>query len=87
MKLKDGFVIREIAGQYLLIPTGLNIVEFNGAALLNEVSAFILSQMQEEITEDELVDAICSVYDVNSQQAAYDLYNILREFRELNILE
>ena len=41
MKLKDGYILREIAGDAVLIPVGRNALEFNGIIALNPVSADI----------------------------------------------
>ena len=49
MKLKPGFEIMEIAGDYMAIPTS-GMAAFGGAAILNEVSAFLLNNMKTDIS-------------------------------------
>lgn len=34
MRVDDGFVLREIAGDYVIIPTGKTVLDFNGMIML-----------------------------------------------------
>lgn len=87
MKARDGFVLRNIMGDYILSPTGSRIKEFRATIVMNELSAFVWNKLQEEVTRNELIDAILSEYDVDSDNAAKDLDELLTKFREYGILE
>lgn len=39
MKVEKEFVLREIAGDYIIIPTGKTVLDFNGLITVNEVGA------------------------------------------------
>ena len=39
MKVQNEFVLREIAGDYVIIPTGKTVLSFNGLITVNEVGA------------------------------------------------
>ena len=54
-KVKD-FLCREIAGEYILIPTGNTTEEFNGMITLTETAAFIYNHIEEAKTFEELID-------------------------------
>lgn len=49
------FVLREIAGDYVIIHTGKTVLEFNGLATVNEVRVFLWNLLQNKITEEELI--------------------------------
>jgi hypothetical protein len=87
MKIKNGFVLRNVVDEYMVMPTGDNIAAFGGAMVLNEASAFIFKQLQNEVSRDDLLSAMLAEYDVDEQTAAKDLDALLARFAELGILE
>ena len=62
MKVKDGFLIKKILDDYLVVPTGDNIVDFSVVVSLNESGAFLWEQLGTEKTETELIDALVDNY-------------------------
>ena len=87
MKLKENFIVRNVLDEYMLMPTGSKISEFNGSVILNDVSAFILGKMKEQISKDELIEAILGEYDVSREQAETDLDNLIAKLADLSIIE
>lgn len=69
MKLKDGFVLRQVAGQTVVLPTGGEL-DLNVMITLNETGAFLWEKLQAEIDEAGLTAALTGVYDVDQQTAA-----------------
>ncbi|MBP3477970.1 MAG: PqqD family protein [Oscillospiraceae bacterium] len=67
MKLKDGFLLREVAGQTVVLPTGSEL-NLNMMITLNETGKFLWEQMQNEISEDALVCALLAEYDVDEDR-------------------
>lgn len=76
MKVDKEFVLREIAGDYIIIPTGRTVLEFNGLITVNEVGVSIWNMLQNEVTFDELVKGILDEYEVEEAVAREDI----REF-------
>lgn len=72
MKIKEGFLVKKILDDYLVIPTGDNIVDFSVAVSLNESGAFLWQQLTEEKSQEELVDALLSEYDLSDRIVAND---------------
>ena len=64
MKAKGGFVLRNIAGEQILMPTDENIGKFKGTVLLNDVAVFIWEKMQVHVSRDDLLTAILDEYGV-----------------------
>ena len=50
MRVQDEFVLREIAGDYVIIPTGKTVLKFNGLITVNEVGAFLWNMLQKEVS-------------------------------------
>ena len=68
MKLKEGFLLRQVAGQTVVLPTG-DELDLNMMITLNDTGAFLWQQLQEERDEDALVRALLSEYDVDEDTA------------------
>ena len=64
MRVDKEFVLREIAGDYIIIPTGKTVLEFNGLITVNEVGVSLWNMLQNEVTLDDLVQGILDEYDV-----------------------
>ena len=68
MKLKDGFILRTVAGQTVVLPTG-DELDLNMMITLNDTGAFLWEQLQEETDEEKLVTALLGEYDVDEVTA------------------
>ena len=87
MKIKEGFIVRNMLGEYMAIPTGDNIAKFDGSVILNEVSAFIIEQLKKPTSKEELLELVLAEYDVSREQAEADLDTLLDKLRGYGMLE
>ena len=87
MKAKKDFVLRNIVDEYIVMPTGANIGKFDGAVVLNEVSAFLWEKLQTPVSREELLAHLLAEYDVDEATAARDLDNLLDTLRGYDMLE
>ena len=69
MKIKDGFILRSVAGQTVVLPTG-DELDLNMMITLNETGTFLWEHLQQETDETALVSALLSEYDVDEATAA-----------------
>lgn len=86
MKLKEGFVYRQIAGGHVVIPVGGNIADFNGVITLNETAAFLWQKLQGGTQADELVSSLLVEYEVGEEQAREDVSEFLALLKERKVL-
>ena len=68
LKLKDGFILRQIAGETMVIPSGEEL-DLNMMITLNETGRFLWERLQNGTTEDALVAALLEEYDVDEATA------------------
>lgn len=68
MKLKEGFLLRQVAGQTVVLPTGGDL-DLNMMITLNDTGAFLWEQLQNEREEADLVAALLKEYDVDEETA------------------
>ena len=86
MKKKLDFVLREIAGDLLLVPTGKTALDLNGMLTFNEVGGEIWKMLDDVDSEEEIVDRLLEDYDVQREELQQDVREFLDRLRELGIL-
>lgn len=87
MKIKEGFMMRKVAGMHVAVPIGEAVKEFNGMIQLNETSAFLWNQLLEETTKEQVIQAVTETYEVDREKAGMDLEKFLGKLREAGALE
>lgn len=70
MKIRDGFLLKQILGDYLVVPTGDNIVDFAAAVSLNESGSFLWKQLENDKSQTDLVDALVAEYELPDRSVA-----------------
>ena len=73
MKIKKGFVVREVGGETVVVPVGAMSKTFHGMINLNETGAFLWSFFQTEHSVEEGVKALLGEYDVDEEIAKLDV--------------
>lgn len=87
MKISKEFVLREIAGVYVIVPTGEAAYRFQGLITVNDTGAFLWEQLQSgEQTEEKLTEALFGEYEVDRESASKDVEEFLRILQEHGIL-
>lgn len=87
IKQKQGYILRNIMGEYMLFPAGMEMQQFKGTILLNELSAFIWNKLQTPVDTEYLIAAILEEYDVEIEQVKEDVDTILDTFNTYGIIE
>ena len=86
MRIKPGFEMVNIAGDYLLIPIGDQIDQFNGTVVLNEVAAFIITKLNTDIEKDDLVTLLVKEYNIAPRIAREDIDEALEKMKKIGII-
>lgn len=86
MKITKDIIMREIAGETVLLPVGELAVRFQGIMSLNETGVFLWKHMQEDCTEDALVQAIVEEYDTTEACARKDVRAFIKQLQEQDLL-
>ncbi len=74
MKIKDGFILRSICGEYIVVGEGLAQVNFNKMLSMNESAAYLWKEITgKEFTREDLVQLLLDQYEVSKEQAAADV--------------
>lgn len=87
MKIKEGFVTREIADTIVAVPTGELVNEFQGIIKLTESAKFVWDLLQEDTTMEKLIDALVQKYELNRDTAKADVEKFVNNLKSANIIE
>lgn len=87
MKIKEGFLLRKVGNDHVVVAVGDASDAFHGMIRLNETAAFLWEQLQEGAdTEEKLLHALTAVYEVEEDRARKGVASFLRVLRENQIL-
>ncbi len=73
MKIIKEFILRDIAGECVLVPTGATTQEFNGLITLTDTAKFIWENLEQVDSLEEMVDALLEEYEIDQKTAANDV--------------
>ena len=85
LKLKDGFIMREIAGDTMVLPSG-DELDLNMMITLNDTGKFLWVRLQEGITMEALVEAVLKEYDVEEAEAKLQIEKFVGKLNENGFL-
>ncbi len=88
MKIADGFMLRQIADSYVVVPTGDNLVDFSSMITTNETGSFIWKCLEKGMNGEDITKALLSEYEgVGADEAKNDVDEFISSLKENNILE
>ena len=87
MKIKDGFILREIAGGYHVIAVGNISKDFNAMINLNATGAFLWQILEKGATNDELISALRKEYEVDEETATKDVTLFVNRLKEAKLVD
>jgi len=85
MKLKNGFVLREVAGEIVVIPSGADL-DLNMMITLNDTGRFLWEKLEAGAEEGELVQDLLKEYDVDQATAQKAVDAFVARLKELDFL-
>jgi len=89
MKQKEGFVLRTVCGEHVIVGEGLKTIDFGKLISLNETAAWLWKKADEmgDFDVDKLAAALCEEYDVTPDAAHQDVTKMVNQWLELGIIE
>lgn len=87
MNTKGDFILREVAGEKILVPTGEAAENFNGMITLNEVAAFIWKNIDSAANIEELVSRVLDEFEVDEETARRDTYTFMNAILAAGMIE
>ena len=77
MKRSSGFLMRQVAGRYVLAPVGDTVKTFSGMVTMNTTGKFLWDLLENDQTVDSLAQALVDNYEVSFDKAKEDVVKYL----------
>ncbi len=87
MKINENFLLREVAGNKVVMPVGEAAERFNGMMKLNGSGAYLFEKIQAGTDEESLVQAMLADYQIDEETARRDIGKFIATLRAMNIIE
>lgn len=87
MKIKGEFILREMAGDTVLVPVGQTALNFNGIVILQPVAAVIWQGIAEGLDKEQILERILDRFEVEREEAQKDLETFLQQLQDAGFLE
>lgn len=88
MRIKSGFIVREIMDEYIVVPVGQRVTDFNGLITLNESGVLLWNMLKDKECEpSELVDALLEEYEIDRETATTDVGKFITVLKHQELLE
>ena len=87
MKIKDGFILRQVAGSHIAMPIGDRADEINGVIELSAGGALLWEKLSQGASEDDLVNALLEKFEVDADTARRDAVAFVENLRKNGLLE
>lgn len=87
MKACGEMLLREVVGEYVLVPFGETALRIHGMVCLSQSGALLWQALQQEQTQETLVERILEEYDTDPETARRDVEEFLDQLRQLQLLD
>ena len=89
MKIKEGFEIQNVCGEHIIVPAGVENVDYSRIISLNETAAYLWQNVADKasFTIDDLVALLLAEYDVEESVAREDCALIIERWKEMDLIE
>ena len=84
MKIKEGFVLRQVAGDTVVLPSG--DMDINAMITLNETGTFLWKKLEQETTVEELIAEVLKVYDTDEATAKTAIEGFIEKLKSHDFL-
>lgn len=82
MKIKGKYMLRNVAGEIVAISVGETVLSSNVLIVLNESGKFFWELLTKDLSEEEIINAVCEEYDTDPETVRADLYDFVNYLRD-----
>ena len=87
MKIKDGFILKNVAGSKIVIATGEQRMSFNGVITFNDVGAEVFNLLDGNHSLEDIVVKISTDYDAPVEVVRADIEKLIEKMRKHNLID
>lgn len=86
MKIKEGFVLREVAGSSVVMNVGGEL-SFNKMMTLNETGTLIWKSVSEGLSSEDIAKRLNEAYEISYESALNDVNAFITKMSEIGVIE
>ncbi|WP_148135302.1 PqqD family protein [Candidatus Formimonas warabiya] len=86
MKIKEGYILREVAGNSVVVAVGKTALDFNGLITLNSTGVFLWKMLEKDADEQALVAAMLREYEIDAPTAKTDIAEFIDKLKGADLL-
>lgn len=88
MKVKKGFILREVCSENIIVAEGKENIDFNAIISMNETATFIWQNVSStEFTISDMVTCLLNEYEVEEDTALADCTELAKQWIDAGIIE
>lgn len=87
MKIKDGFILKDVAGSKIVIATGSAKLDFNGVITFNDVGAEVFTMLDGTNTVEAIISHIAAEYGIDEATVKADVEKLIDKMRKHKLIE
>lgn len=87
MKVKEGFIVKKVIDDYVVVPVGDNFMDFSSIINLNETGAFLWECLKEDVTEQKLAEMLAKEYETDVSEVKDDMKEFVKSLSDAGLIE
>lgn len=88
MKIKNGFVLREMCGENIVTAEGIENINFNKLISLNTTAAYLWEALTgKDFTTEDMAGLLVERYGIDMELALKDSENLCNAWKDAGVIE
>lgn len=87
MKVKEGFMLKQVCDEFMVVPVGAASVDFKSVIRLNETGALLWKLLEKGATKEDMLKNILDEYDVSASVASADIDTFILKLNDAGIID
>lgn len=87
MKINENYVVKNIVGETVIVPTGKAAQYFNGLISTNEVAGFIWENIEQCDAPEQMIELVCNEFDGDKEIIKTEVMAFLNNLKQANMIE
>ncbi len=86
MKIRDGYLLRKVGSDHIVVTVGKASEEFRGMIKLNDTAAFIWKAISDGLETEQIVEKLTEQYEVSQADAEQAVLSMVKNMKDNGIL-
>lgn len=87
MKIKEGYILKSVAGSNVVIATGAERMDLKGIITFNDTGAEVFNMLNGMYTVEEIVEKLVKDYEIPYDTAKIDVENLIEKMKAQGLIE